>query len=450
MEKKTMGAFIAALRKAAGMTQKELAERLYVSDKAVSRWEREESSPDLSVIPALAEVLGVTVDELLRGERKTNDATPSPAALLRAKAQIENAIARARLSHGICSTLSIGIALLGLLAALICNNAFQRATLGFFLACIFFLGALFAIGISFVLSQSRLRGIGEEEEKVSGARKFCLDLTVLSISVILSVFVFTIPLITLPWDAYTGLSGDSWASEGGAYLILYLILALALLLSLRALLGWKGYYPIRASYRAALPRLMRLLAKTASFVIAAELLLALCSGICSGLIDPWDIAPHRYFEDFEQFRAYVEAEEKEPTGDAAQIKESALRRIGMNEVITESARLDIEIMFPNEDGVYDDESTNVDGGYLLEEIYGKDGMVLCAYRNPRDCIVSFQLNEDETAIEHFKVFEREDWQHATALRETVEAAFAVASLLPPAIGTIVYLIKRRLLMSTVE
>ena len=60
MEKKTIGSFIAALRKASGMTQKELAERLNVSDKTISRWERDDSAPDLSAIPVIAEVFGVT------------------------------------------------------------------------------------------------------------------------------------------------------------------------------------------------------------------------------------------------------------------------------------------------------------------------------------------------------------------------------------------------------
>ena len=69
MEKKTMGSFLAALRRASGMTQKELAERLNVSDKSVSRWERDDGAPDLSLIPVIAEVFGVTCDELLRGER---------------------------------------------------------------------------------------------------------------------------------------------------------------------------------------------------------------------------------------------------------------------------------------------------------------------------------------------------------------------------------------------
>ena len=54
MEKKTIGAFIAALRKANGLTQKQLADKLCVSDKAVSRWERDETLPDLMLIPVIA------------------------------------------------------------------------------------------------------------------------------------------------------------------------------------------------------------------------------------------------------------------------------------------------------------------------------------------------------------------------------------------------------------
>lgn len=69
MENKTIGSFIAILRKAKGLTQQELADELNVSNKSVSRWERDETLPDLTIVPALAELLGVTTDELLRGER---------------------------------------------------------------------------------------------------------------------------------------------------------------------------------------------------------------------------------------------------------------------------------------------------------------------------------------------------------------------------------------------
>lgn len=70
MNNKTMGGFLAELRKEKGITQRELAEFLNVSDKTISHWERDENSPDLSVIPILAEYFGVSCDELLKGERK--------------------------------------------------------------------------------------------------------------------------------------------------------------------------------------------------------------------------------------------------------------------------------------------------------------------------------------------------------------------------------------------
>ena len=66
MENRTLGAMIAALRKEKGMTQLDLAQQLGVTDKAVSKWERDLSCPDVHSLPKLAEVLGVTVDELMR------------------------------------------------------------------------------------------------------------------------------------------------------------------------------------------------------------------------------------------------------------------------------------------------------------------------------------------------------------------------------------------------
>lgn len=63
-----MGMLIASLRKAQGMTQAELAERMQVTDKAVSKWERDLSCPDIQSLPKLAEVLRVSAEELLQGE----------------------------------------------------------------------------------------------------------------------------------------------------------------------------------------------------------------------------------------------------------------------------------------------------------------------------------------------------------------------------------------------
>ena len=57
---------IAALRKEQGMTQLDLAEKMGVTDKAVSKWERDLSFPDVNSLPKLAEIFHVSVDELMQ------------------------------------------------------------------------------------------------------------------------------------------------------------------------------------------------------------------------------------------------------------------------------------------------------------------------------------------------------------------------------------------------
>lgn len=67
----TIGKRIALLRKEKGLKQEELAEMLGVSGQAVSKWENDQTCPDISLLPQLASILGVTVDELLSGKRET-------------------------------------------------------------------------------------------------------------------------------------------------------------------------------------------------------------------------------------------------------------------------------------------------------------------------------------------------------------------------------------------
>ena len=69
MEPTRIGRFIAERRKALGLTQRQLAERLAVSDKAVSKWETGRGLPDVLLMPPLCAALGITVNDLLSGER---------------------------------------------------------------------------------------------------------------------------------------------------------------------------------------------------------------------------------------------------------------------------------------------------------------------------------------------------------------------------------------------
>ena len=66
MKKRTLGMMISSLRKEKGMTQLQLAEKMGVTDKAVSKWERDLSMPDLNSIPKLAEIFEISVDDLMQ------------------------------------------------------------------------------------------------------------------------------------------------------------------------------------------------------------------------------------------------------------------------------------------------------------------------------------------------------------------------------------------------
>ena len=73
MKKQTLGMMISLLRKEKGMTQLELAEKMGVTDKAVSKWERDLSFPDINSIPKLAEIFEVSVDELMQVKTETKE-----------------------------------------------------------------------------------------------------------------------------------------------------------------------------------------------------------------------------------------------------------------------------------------------------------------------------------------------------------------------------------------
>ena len=66
----TLGKRIAMLRRQKGLKQEDLANELDVSPQAVSKWENDQTCPDISLLPRLAQLLGVSVDELLSGKKE--------------------------------------------------------------------------------------------------------------------------------------------------------------------------------------------------------------------------------------------------------------------------------------------------------------------------------------------------------------------------------------------
>lgn len=69
MDCQKIGSFISAIRKEKNMTQKQLADKLYITDRAVSKWERGLGVPDVSLLPYLSNILGVSINEILAGEK---------------------------------------------------------------------------------------------------------------------------------------------------------------------------------------------------------------------------------------------------------------------------------------------------------------------------------------------------------------------------------------------
>ena len=74
MNAETTGKFISRLRKEKGITQTALADKLNISNRTVSKWEHGDGFPDITILPELAEALGVSVDELLKGEKSEHTA----------------------------------------------------------------------------------------------------------------------------------------------------------------------------------------------------------------------------------------------------------------------------------------------------------------------------------------------------------------------------------------
>ncbi len=72
MNQQKIGALISQLRREQGLTQKQLADQLCISDKAVSKWENGRGTPDVSLLPQLSQALGVSAEQLLSGDLRPN------------------------------------------------------------------------------------------------------------------------------------------------------------------------------------------------------------------------------------------------------------------------------------------------------------------------------------------------------------------------------------------
>ena len=129
-----MGEFLAALRKSKGYTQQEVADTLGVSNKTVSSWETGASCPDISMLPVLAELYGVTCDELIRGKRLSGEEELSPAGRKKA---MEHLLQRQKTNLFTVCWIAGGLAGIALLLTSLIGFAALESPIGFYVGLIF-------------------------------------------------------------------------------------------------------------------------------------------------------------------------------------------------------------------------------------------------------------------------------------------------------------------------
>ena len=309
MEKKTIGAFIATLRKANGMTQRDLAERLNVSDKTVSRWERDDGAPDLSLIPVIAELFGVTCDELLRGERRNADTirendAGSPVVTPKGEKAIRHLIQNSLQRYRTHSLISAVTAFTGLVAAMIANIAFLRGYIGFFLGLMFY-GA--SVVCQWIFTDRAWMAVTEDavnESDVADYRWQVFRIASVSIGAAFTAFCATLPLL-LSGGAYYGLTVASWLGLALLACFAALILWYAVMCLVRGRMLRNGVLILSETAQARLNhnmRLQRKLAVLTAAALAATLFLHVC---VSEIWNAWAMAKGEVFNDYDSFVEYM-------------------------------------------------------------------------------------------------------------------------------------------------
>ena len=134
IDPKITGAFILQLRQEQGLTQKQLAEKLGITDKAISRWETGKGYPDIEMLVSIGEMFSVSVNELLCGERIETPTAIASAEKAVAGAYIDNTVKTHRVSV-LASVMGVFV-LIGFVIVLLVLTAVVSAGVGSFFTSI--------------------------------------------------------------------------------------------------------------------------------------------------------------------------------------------------------------------------------------------------------------------------------------------------------------------------
>lgn len=433
MERKSMGAFIAALRKANGMTQKELAEKLNVSDKSISRWERDDGAPDLSLIPVIAEIFGVTCDELLRGERKSANeretAEAEPVSNPRSEKQRQRLLAVSLSRYKTRSFIAIGIAIVGLIAALACNFAFYRAYIGFMIAAVFYLAAMIC-QVAFV--NSAYLSVADDDLAGPEVDRFkCTVVRLAEVAICLTVVLlaFSLPLVLLARDAYVGLQADSWFLQGAVLGVIALGICCAACGYLNGSLLKKGAYPL-SEKEEQVWRHNRKLKHRCVFGVAIAL--AVTFGVHMVVTNIWtaaNLSEKIIFHDVDRFVEFMEQD------------------ITYRYSVEYYSSVGTEVLPPESqvgETIYYDEYGNEisEEEAMTRELMDGDGNVVCEYIQRNETVATVRYSDDENGAMRIEVITQDAWRAGRAKSDVISTSFCVLYFVEIAAAFLVYFKKR--------
>lgn len=444
MEKKTIGGFIAALRKANGMTQKDLADRLNVSDKTVSRWERDEGTPDLSLIPVIAEIFGVTCDELLRGERRSPEERNAPQedcySTQKGEKQRQRLLNSALFQYRTQTYVSIGISCLGLIAALICNLVFLKAVLGFLCGTIFYVVsfACQAIFVNRVLL--RVEDGGLDMESMSAFRRRIIALAERSIGTTVCFVGFTAPLLLV--DAYMGLSADSMLLFGVIGAVAFLAVYAIICYFLNASFVKKGIYVLSEKESEVYYHNHRL-KRICAIALSGLLLLTFVGHQAATTIwGPWSIMEGTTFQDYDSFIAFVEQKPDSPQNSNNREDSNTIWYDNLGNTISEEEAW--ERASEDKSAIWYDEFGNE---ITMEEAKHRtlkdvNGMVVCEYTEWYEGVVSVRYTPKDGTVLPITVCTYGDLHEAEDKVAVRNVVFGVGYCVEVIIAFLVYFKKR--------
>lgn len=442
MEKKTIGKFISVLRKANGMTQRELGEKLFVSDKTVSRWECDECTPDLSLIPTIAEIFGITTDELLRGERnsqnKETEVTEETVAKQKSKSdkQFKLMLDKKSRKYKNLTLISVGITILGFIIALIVNLGFAKGFIAFCIASAFCVASEIC-QICFCINARVMNDDDDDtyNDKIRISNNKSVEKAVSVTFFNIIMVAVSLPLAILTGDVNYGLQFDSWLCYG--LLFAFIVLALShiiYVLFVHRSLCKRGVIVPSEKEDELNKKNKKLLLKAIAVLVAVELVL--CVAILCWDNFGYDVftAKELTFDNCEDFKARMESDYEAWYNEGYGYTDEYGNKVHFQQTVigSENSPLGGD---ENYDELYHSQK-------VTKELKNAKGEVICTYYYNPDIYFSISFTETADDKMPVKVVTIQSYYEKLRKIENIESLLYTLMGVSAVCATVLYLFKR--------